>query len=172
MAFSIVGWVAAAFRLRYSWGSLALSSALAWPTPSSNAALVALKYSADTRSKAANCVWARPRTASMPALFVLAICSGVKFMIISVIKTALGWNTCRYQLLSSALVLWCVGAAENILHCNNRDFTRKTIDVKDNLCDAITLTGRDDKSPYKQSITSGPALWKSVDTYIQLFVFK
>jgi len=26
----------------------------------------------------------------MPALFVLAICSGVKFMIISVIKTALG----------------------------------------------------------------------------------
>jgi hypothetical protein len=29
--------------------------------------------------------------ASMPALFVLAICSGVKFMIISV----KGWNVCR-----------------------------------------------------------------------------
>src|SRR2546423_4111185 len=86
MAFSIVGWVAAAFRLRYSWGSLALSSALAWPTPSSNAALVALKYSADRRSKAVNCVWARPRIAWMPALFVVAICSGVKFMIISVRK--------------------------------------------------------------------------------------
>jgi hypothetical protein len=39
-------------------------------------------------------------------LFVLAICSGVKFMIVSVIKTALRWNACRY--LSSALVLWCV----------------------------------------------------------------
>src|SRR6266705_4424589 len=86
MAFSIVGWVAAAFRVRYSWGSLALSSALAWPTPSSNAALAALKYSADRRSKAANCVCARPRMASTPALFVLAICSGVKFMIISVGK--------------------------------------------------------------------------------------
>src|SRR6266850_7763754 len=140
MAFSIVGWVAAAFRLRYSWGSLASSSALAWPTPSSNAALVALKYSADRRSKAANCVWARPRTASMPALFVLAICSGVKFMIISVIKTALGWNACRY--LSSALVLWCVGAARDILHCNKWDSTRKTIDVKDDLCDAIALYGK------------------------------
>src|SRR6266513_4918384 len=88
MAFSIVGWVAAAFRVRYSWGSLALSSALAWPTPSSNAALAALKYSADRRSKAVNCVWAKPRMASMPALFVVAICSGVKFMIISVRKRA------------------------------------------------------------------------------------
>src|SRR6266699_301659 len=86
MAFSTVGWVAAAFRARYSWGSLALSSALAWPTPSSNAALAALKYSADRRSKAADCVCARPRMASTPAWFVLASCSGVKVMIIYVGK--------------------------------------------------------------------------------------
>src|SRR6266853_4199031 len=103
MAFSIVGWVAAAFRLRYCWGSLALSSALAWPTPSSNAALVALKYSADRRSKAENCVCARPRMASMPALFVLAICSGVKFMIISL---EVGMFAVRVR----ALVPWCIGA--------------------------------------------------------------
>src|SRR5258708_2686591 len=101
MAFSIVGWVAAALRLRYSWGSLALRSALAWPTPSSNAALVALKYSADRRSKAANCVCARPRMASMPALFVVAICSGVKFMIISV---KVGMFAVRVR----ALVPWCI----------------------------------------------------------------
>src|SRR5258705_13387045 len=122
MAFSIVGWVAAAFRLRYSWGSLALSSALAWPTPSSNAALVALKYSADRRSKAANCVWARPRTASMPALFVLAICSGVKFMIISVIRLRQGG---MLAVVSNALVLWCVGAGLHILHCNKTGFYKK-----------------------------------------------
>src|SRR5712691_1415197 len=111
MAFSIVGWVAAAFRLRYSWGSLALSSALAWPTPSSNAALVALKYRADRRSKAANCVCARPRMASMPALFVLAICSGVKFMIISV----KGWNVCLTLVLLSCgalVLLWVIVAVQ------------------------------------------------------------
>src|SRR5712664_4323630 len=103
MAFSIVGWVAAAFRLRYSWGSLALSNALAWPTPSSNAALVALKYSADRRSKAENCVCARPRMASMPALFVLAICSGVKFMIISV---KVGMFAVRLVLLSCGALVF------------------------------------------------------------------
>src|SRR6195256_666457 len=100
MAFSIVGWVAAAFRLTYSWGSLALRNALAWPTPSSNTALVALKYSADRRSKAENCVCARPRMASMPALFVLAICSGVKFMIISV----------KVEMFAVRLVLLSCGA--------------------------------------------------------------
>src|SRR6266849_936604 len=113
MAFSIVGWVAAAFRLRYSWGSLALSSALAWPTPSSNAALVALKYRADRRSKAANCVCARPRMASMPALFVLAICSGVKFMIISV----KGWNVCVSLVLLSCgalVLLWVIVAVQQL----------------------------------------------------------
>src|SRR6266513_2373639 len=88
MAFSTVGWVAAAFRLTYSWASLALSSALAWPTPSSNAALVALKFRADRRSKAANCERARPKMASTPALLVLAICSGVRYMVISVKKCA------------------------------------------------------------------------------------
>src|SRR5216683_2344058 len=140
MAFSIVGWVAAAFRLRYSWGSLALSSALAWPTPSSNAALVALKYRADRRSKAANCVCARPRMASMPALFVLAICSGVKFMIISV----KGWNVCV------SLVLLSCGAgcySAYLLQCNKQDSTRMTIDVKNYLCDAIGFQDLSESSP-------------------------
>src|SRR5882762_6428913 len=121
MAFSIVGWVAAAFRLRYSWGSLALSSALAWPTPSSNAALVALKYSADRRSKAVNCEWARPRMASTPALFELTICSGVRYMIISIKRTTLGWNT--YGQFRSALVYLPL---EYLLHCNKEEILQGT----------------------------------------------
>jgi hypothetical protein len=52
----------------------------------------------------------------MPALFVLAICSGVKFMIISVKKAWFARLECLP--LVSALVLWCLGAALNLLHCN------------------------------------------------------
>src|SRR6266568_352792 len=77
MAFSRVGWAIAVFRLTNSWTSFAPSSDLAWSTLSSNADLVALKFRADRRSKAANWELAKPRRASTPALFVAAICSGV-----------------------------------------------------------------------------------------------
>src|SRR5215467_8455500 len=80
MAFSRVGWDAAAFRLKTSWASFALSRALARPRPSSKAVLAALKFRADRRSRAANWVLARLRAASTPALLALAICSGVRYM--------------------------------------------------------------------------------------------
>src|SRR5215471_3062865 len=81
MVFSRVGWDAAAFRLKTSWASFALSRALARPRPSSKAALAALMFRADSRSRAANWVLARPRAASTPALLALAICSGVRYMV-------------------------------------------------------------------------------------------
>src|SRR5712691_4845101 len=84
MAYSRVGWATAVFRLANSWMSFAPSNDLAWSTPSSNADLVALKFRADRRSKAANWELAKPRMASTPALFVAAICSGVTYMIISI----------------------------------------------------------------------------------------
>src|SRR5258705_11166225 len=83
MSFSRAGWDAVEFALKYSCGSFASSRDLARPRPSSKAALAALKFRVDRRSKAANWEVARARTDSTPALFALAICSGVRYMHVS-----------------------------------------------------------------------------------------
>src|SRR5260221_6726662 len=62
--------------------SLAPSRDLVRPSPSSKAALAALKFKAERRSKAANWELARPRRVSTPALLALAICSLVTYMVV------------------------------------------------------------------------------------------
>src|SRR5882672_8899341 len=83
MAFSSAGWEAAVFRVKYSCASLAFIRALARPRLSSKVALAALKFRTARRSKEANWEPARPRMVSKPALFALAICAGVRYMVIS-----------------------------------------------------------------------------------------
>src|SRR5215470_4135980 len=81
MALSSAGWEAAALTVKYSCASLALIRALARPKPSSKVALAALKFRTARRSNEANCEPAKPSRVSTPALFALAICSGVKYMV-------------------------------------------------------------------------------------------
>src|SRR5882672_6697292 len=120
MAFSSVGWEAAVFKVKYSCASLALIRALARPRPSSKVDLAALKFRTARRSKEANWEPARPSMVSKPALFALAICSGVKYMVIS--PGGIRWWG------------WGVGGCRRwadvvMLHRSNSDSTYETMRV-------------------------------------------
>src|SRR5262252_7896911 len=133
MALSSAGWEAAALTVKYSCASLALIRALARPRPSSKAALAALKFRTARRSNEANCEPAKPSRVSTPALFALAICSGVKYMVFFLQEE---FGGCRVG-WGRGTGLWrcwlCV-----MLHRNNCDSTRETADVKKYCCSATT----------------------------------
>src|SRR5262249_44920221 len=118
MAFSRAGWEAAAFRVKYSCASLALIRALARPRPSSKVALAALKFRTARRSKEANWEPAKPGRVSKPALFAVAICSGVKYM--------MGFLQEEFGEFSGAVRprVECGGVGDVVmLHRNNNDST-------------------------------------------------
>src|SRR5215813_3151296 len=104
MALSSAGWEAAVFRAKYSCASLALIRALARPRLSSKAALAALKFRTARRSNEANCEPAKPSRVSTPALFALAICSGVKYMVLFLQEEFGGYRGGR----GGGLGLWAV----------------------------------------------------------------
>src|SRR5882672_5394609 len=139
MSFSSAGWDAVELRLKYSCGSLVSSRDLVRPRPSSKAALAALKFRVDRRSKAANWEVARARTDSTPALFALVICSGVRYMHVSK-KGRVGLGRIRGWLRS------------DILRCNIRDSTDRTSRVKRDLCSATSGSAHPGKYLKKQGI--------------------
>src|SRR5882724_946781 len=128
MSFSSAGCDAMEFALKYSCGSFASSKDLARPRPSSKAALAALKFRVDRRSKAANCEVARARMASTLALFALVTCSGVMYMI-DLQGVRGGWHQRRLQRQT-----YCTAAIGSS--------TEEGSHVKRNLCNAIPPPGK------------------------------